>query len=472
MSDINDSTWEEEAEDELVICPCGCGTMITGDEAKYFDDDDDDDDDYDDLDDYPDDDDDDDDDYDDDDDSMMISGATSTCPWEFSIPENLNEKLSNEKGKSYSDSNPSYKKRLWAKVWPKVEPDRIDPAQAAADYYLLFGLVHNSFVEFEPLVLPTKEKFEEAGKILGKSAEDITKRHAEIFEVAEKDPRTELTKLSKKANGLYHDLVEDLDGCFREYVHLACGGELRHHSAMGPSLGKGFRRGAWVRWFYIYQDNGPEALLKMADLFEEFGGGSYGGPPWANAARILYQREVGELGPDDFTNKQLFVDRCFTLEHNGGCFLNKLSWINKREDRDAPYSYHFGDMKSYVLEAHASNPVNIDMLYGYASKEIQDLVKEYLAIATSNNIDVVGLWKGSLTQKKEEKKEADKVDTGPIAGGVIDWSTEESTTEVKTHINPLVAELEKSLLGNKVPKAKPTFKFSSDEISLADILGD
>jgi hypothetical protein len=451
--------------DEDEVCPCGCETPV-GD--LYNDDHD-----------YDEEDDEECGDLDEDD---FIAGATSSCPWTFEVPGNLDVILLEDKQKSYSDDDMTYKNRVWAKLWTKVEPHRIDPAQAAADYYLLFGLVHNSFVEFEPLILPSKEKFEEAGKILGKSAEEITKRRQEVFDVADKDPRTALTKLSKKADSLYHDLVEDLDGAFREYVHLACGGELRHHSAMGSSLGKSYRRGAWVRWYYIYKDNGPDALLKMAELFEEFGGGSYGGPPWAAAARILYQREVGELGPDEFTNKQLFVDRVFTLEHNGGCFLNKLNWINLRKERSSPYCYHFGDMKEYVLNAHASHPVNIDMLYGHASEEIQALVREYLELALTNDIEITGLWKGKTNKKKEEP--VSKVTQTVITedSGVIDWSSEEDfggSFSSKT-VNPLVEELEKTLknMNKDIPKAwKVAFK-DTDELNqnptfdLAEILGD
>lgn len=422
--DLEDSDFEEE-------CPCGC--MDPDYEPMDYDDDDN----------Y----------YDDEDEDYegLVQGGTSSSPWSFNIPENLDKILTSDKGLSYydDDKNQEYKKTMWAKLWSKVEPHRIDPAQAAADYYLLFGMVNNSFVEFEPLVLPKKEKFEEAGKILGKSVEEITKRQQEVYDKAAKDPRTELTKLSKKADALYHDLVEDLDGAFREYVHLACGGELRHHPAMGPVLGKGYRRGAWVKWYYIYKDNGPEALLTMADLFEEFGGGSYGGPPWANAARILYQRETGQLGPDEFTNKQLFVDRVFTLEHNGGCFLNKLNWINLRSERNTPYSYHFGEMKEYVLNAHASNPANIDMLIGYASPSIQKLVEEYFKLAIDNDIDVVGVLNGKTTQKKPVAEKANvytPTKKEPKEVGVIDWSDEESTSsKADKGINPLVYELEKSL---------------------------
>lgn len=413
-------------------CPCGCEDEDPEYEALYDEDEEDEDDDYYDL------------------SDEMVENASTSSPWIFTTPENINNVLSAETSSSgYSDDDPKkkYKSKLWAKLWSNVEPDRIDPAQSAADYYLLFGLVHNSFVEFEPLVVPSKEKFEKAGLILGKSAEDITKRHQEIFTKAEQDPRTALTKISKKADLLFHNLVEDLDKVFTEYVHLACGGELRHHPAMGPILGKSYRRGAWARWYYIYKDNGPESLLKMAELFHEFGGGSYGGPPWANAAEILYHRETGQLGPDAFTNKQLFVDRVFTLEHNGGCFLNKLNWVNHRKDREHPYNNHFAEMKEYVLNAHAANPVNIDLLIGYASKDIQELVGEYFQIAIDNDIDVVGVLNGKTTQKKVDEKIVVKpVKTkDPVESGIIDWSTEEDEVEEVTHVNPLIAELEKSL---------------------------
>ena len=44
----------------------------------------------------------------------------------------------------------------------------------------------------------------------------------------------------------------------------------------------------------------------------------------------------------------LFVDRVFTLEHNGGCFLNKVAWTKRN-------GLHWGLSKMrYVLNAHAA----------------------------------------------------------------------------------------------------------------------
>lgn len=378
------------------------------------------------------------------DDDEFIDGASSSFPFQLTIPANLNKVLNQDAKGPCSDSDGSYKNKLWSTVWPNVTPDTIDPAQSAADYYLLFGLVNNSFVEFEEINYPTAEEIQKAGDILGADQVDVDNQIKLAEEKTLSDPRFKLTELAKQADVLYHNLVTRLDKCFREYVHLACGGELRHHQACNGSMGV-YRRGAWVKWFYIYEQNGPESLLKMAELFEEFTGGSYGGPPWANAARILYQREMGELGPDDFTNKQLFVDRVFTLEHNGGCFLNKLDWVNLRKGRESEFSRHFAEMKDYVLNAHASNPTDIDMLLGYASNDIIDLTLDYFKIANDNDIEIIGSWVGK--KKVVEKTVETAVVNKPTSeSGIIDWSDIESENKVLNSTkDSLLTQLEKSL---------------------------
>jgi len=94
----------------------------------------------------------------------------------------------------------------------------------------------------------------------------------------------------------------------------------------------------------------------------------------------------------------LFVDRVFSLEHNGGCFLNKLDWANHRRDRDIAHGHSTVDnyMKYTVLEAHASDPINIDVLYNHASKEVQKLLVSYFDLAKEHDMQVQGKWKGSV----------------------------------------------------------------------------
>ena len=109
-------------------------------------------------------------------------------------------------------------------------------------------MINNSFIQFEPLTLPSFEELERAGIKLKKTKKEIKERQAINLNLIEKDPRSKLTKLSEKADTAMHILVDELDKSFREYVHLACGGELRHHKAFGKTL-KGYRKGAWTRWY-------------------------------------------------------------------------------------------------------------------------------------------------------------------------------------------------------------------------------
>jgi hypothetical protein len=388
----------------------------------------------------------------------FINGATYSFPFQLEIPSDLNALLSVDKTGSSSDADGSYKTKMWSKVWPNVKPDLIDPAQAAADYYLLFALTNNSFVQFEPMEYPSSDDIQLAGEILEADQKVIDQQKLLAEDKKVNDPRFILTELGGLADAKYRQMVYQLDSCFREYVHLACGGELRHHQSCNESLGA-YRRGAWVKWFYIYEQNGPEALLQMADLFEEFSGSSYGGPPWANAARILYQRETGTLGPDEFTTMELFIDRVFTLEHNGGCFLNKLDWVNLRKGREAIHSRHFAEMKDTVLNAHASNPTNIDMLLGYASQEVIDLTLQYLKVANDFNIDIIGTWHGkksvtfTMTEPVAPKSNIEK----DSSGGVIDWSETENLVSSGTvdqddilHSLELALEKADSFVGNKI----------------------
>ena len=330
----------------------------------------------------------------------------SNSPWDVVLPDGLREEINKEYkiytygeltevAKSDELNRPehlSFGQFIWSKFWGEIKVDEVDPLQAAADFYILFGIMNNAFVKFQPLTLPTREALEEAGKILGIDQTNIDERLSHIQKLMDEDPRSRLTDMGKQAKEKFHALVEFLDPCFREYVHMACGGELRHHVAFKNILG-GYRKGAWVYWKLIYDQYGPESLIKMEELFLEFGNSGFGGGPWANAAKILYQREMGLLGPDEFTNKQLFVDRVFSLEHNGGCFLNKIEWINKREHRGEDWDYHYSAMAHTVLTAHSAKVVNIDRLYGFASPEVQNFLKEYLSLATKFNMPILGVWK-------------------------------------------------------------------------------
>jgi len=294
------------------------------------------------------------------------------------------------------------KKDSWKKVWNGVNNEKIDPAVAAADYYLLYGISTNSFVHFDTSVIPSNEEVMAAGTTLQLTKKVINTRIKEFSIERTNNPIYKLTEIAGEANDKFVTHVNFLDESFRQYIHLACGGELRHHQAIGVhGYYGGNRRTAWTRWFHIFEKEGPDALAVMAKYFRECGGGGYCGPPWANAADILRERELFTLGPDEFTTKQLFVDRVFSLEHNNGCILNKLNWANHRKGRsgastDAIYDNY---MQNTVLTAHAANPVDLNTLHAHASTGVQKLLGDYFALATNSGFAVQGKWDGAIQEK-------------------------------------------------------------------------
>ncbi len=170
--------------------------------------------------------------------------------------------------------------------------------------------------------------------------------------------------------------TELFDRVLLAYCQMAIGGELRHHQAVGgvvidpPSR----RSASWFAWKDAVDMVGPEIFLDAALLFREFGGTSYGGKKWAVPSEIVHMRLTDALGPTDFMNRKLFIDRVWTLEHNGGCFLNKVEWPNGL------------DMQS-VLNAHASNPENVIFLWTKATKEVKELFINYITMVKENNPD-------------------------------------------------------------------------------------
>jgi hypothetical protein len=356
--------------------------------------------------------------------------------WEIEVPQEMIDRIQQEYlDYKTGDDDRKFPDYVWYELWPNIKPEQVDPMQAAADYYLLFGIVSNAFVEYEPIYIPTFEEIQNAGRKLRKTFKEIEERNKFLQLRAEGDPRAELTNIKDQADLMFHDLVEKLDSSFREYVHLACGGELRYHESVNKAL-PNFRKGSWVHWKFIFDKYGVEAVDKMAEMFLEFPDSAYGGPAWSDAAMILAQRERGELGPDEFTNKQLFVDRVFTLEHNGGCFLNKLEWVNKREHLDTPYCYHFESMTSTVLELHSDDELNIDEMVKYASAEIVDIVTRYLDLAREYKYTINGRWRGLEANFKSKISQIKGPEPAMLIQDEIaelDWSAELDGQFVLTH---------------------------------------
>lgn len=268
----------------------------------------------------------------------------------------------------------------WSDIWPEIDRD-IDPIIAACDFYLLEAFTSNSIFNFKPTDSPvlTKEQESDLLDLLGifelKDRKAFLKERAKrVQEIMESSPEAKLSGLMKKAETLQADLINKLDESFTAYVHVAVAGEIRHHKAIGGTHLDSERDVAWSGWRDIYESVGNQALLDVAELFEEFENDAYGGPKWADAAKILHLRLEGSLGPNDLVNKKLFVDRVFSMQHNGGQLLNKIEWKIKNIKK-ANVSY-----LATVLNHHASEPPDILFLYRVASKEVQDVILEAFKI--------------------------------------------------------------------------------------------
>ena len=306
---------------------------------------------------------------------MANLGTLSNCSW--------NAKYPFEPNAEYIDYFPNLSK-----------VSDIDPIMAAADFYLLFGLVSQSIVNFPKVKHQHQKDVVNAAIKLGLSLEELMLRNEAYRETQINSPTKRLNDIAEDAGKEFDNLLTNIDSVFMDYVNAACGGELRHHQAtlcLGPSSGTDSRYRAWRNWGFIFNSEGPECLTEMQAIFLDFNSGSYGGPPWAAAAKLLYERIHLQLASSYRENQIVFVDRVFNLQHNTGCFLNKLEWTNKRQGREGAEE-NFRNMADTVLVAHSSNPPDLTMLYERASLDVRRMVKTTIDLAMEKNLSINGEW--------------------------------------------------------------------------------
>lgn len=279
----------------------------------------------------------------------------------------------------------------WAAVWTDIDP-KMDPVMMSAMFYVLEAIaadvpngVQGNLVR--PMFPNTREQDDELLAKMGvpksKRAAAINKRDKEIAERRESDPAYDLSWIMGEAELMLAELVDEIDKTLVAYFHMACAGEARHHQAIGGKVlaGPRNRNAAWTGWKKIYDAVGPEAIKDLSALLLEIGGGSYGGVRWADAADVLYQRVTGGLGPTEAMNKRLFIDRAWTLQHNGGCFLNKIEWgIQNRR------GWSLNMVQEKVLEAHCSNPPNWRVMASVCDDATLDLFNRYWETANKRRV--------------------------------------------------------------------------------------
>ena len=125
--------------------------------------------------------------------------------------------------------------------------------------------------------------------------------------------------IDEEDEGRFQELMDWLLPQFIHYTDMAVGGELRHASHMmeqggtvpaplAVALNTGKlpqdRHAAWKAWKFFRKTHGSQALKWAQTTFPKFNSAAFGGEPWANIAKVLWQYETGALTP------VAFVDTC------------------------------------------------------------------------------------------------------------------------------------------------------------------
>ena len=183
-----------------------------------------------------------------------------------------------------------------------------------------------------------------------------------------------LVVMAEEARLARANLVATYDPTFCGYADMAIGGELRYHIAVGNNRHlPGNRTEAWKHWRILRARGGTDVLLDAAGLFDEMGGGGVGGAKWAAAARLLHSRLTNRITPEQW------VDRVFTLQHNGGAFTNKITW--------GPGGFESGqDICNLIGPAHANHPTDYVTLLKYASRSGRGLFYDWWPVANRNRM--------------------------------------------------------------------------------------
>lgn len=268
--------------------------------------------------------------------------------------------------------DPDQHSHLWSDVWQKLGAFNNHPVNMAAEFYLLETL-EAGVLNHKPLE-PTVdlETFQQAfkGNHPKLALAEMWYEHVSIENLV-------AVKVAERSRELLKEAVEDWFEPVYEYMIMAIGGELRHHPAVYNTAPLPHARSdAWCAFKSIAEQKGhKEMMLEASELFRDFTADGYGGEPWAQGSDLMYQYLEGVLGPDDYTNKKMFLDRVWTLEHNGGCYLNKINWNGMGS---------IGYMPT-ILNAHGAHPYpNFTVLTTVASIRLEVKGLVHLAVAAAN----------------------------------------------------------------------------------------
>jgi len=151
----------------------------------------------------------------------------------------------------------------------------------------------------------------------------------------------------------------------RDYMHYACASEIQFHP-VGYPIGTSFGECA-VGWHKVIEHFGHEVAASwLVDVFNAKGwSGGFGGKAWKGIAVVAHAYETTQWLGESFGPRE-FLDRAFSLQHNGGTMFNKCEWADS-----------VGNVQK-VLDAHANS--DWAKLHKHASQNTQSLVAKYLTV--------------------------------------------------------------------------------------------
>lgn len=158
---------------------------------------------------------------------------------------------------------------------------------------------------------------------------------------------------------------------FAQHLDLAVGAELCHYDGfrtptLPPPLREFMRRvcdgNGMLLWPTARRELGLQAYELAEEVFAGPGAHRGGGPPWAPIARAVSQFSSGEIPA------RVFIDECFSLEHNNGCVFDKFFDTSSMID---------------ILDGQARG--DIDFLAANASQEVRRLLDRHRALARQDS---------------------------------------------------------------------------------------
>lgn len=249
----------------------------------------------------------------------MVNAAYRTLkkpPWEEDGHKFIYQKAYNWNGGSYS----------YLDYWDNLKGNRaqrIDLHQVVADFYLFDGIASQAFFNGPGLYIPQFD-----GNMVKALVE-------EGHEPIHRDDDHQL--LSLWAMMMQARLIELITPVFQDYMHYAISTELQFHRFFKQYCQGGEDSGDCSgAWRAVYEYYGGINCADWAGRIFRDGknpkknkqsgwGSGFGGEAWAIGCDVLKWFEQGDCLGQPFGPKE-FCDRVFSLQHNGGSYLNKVSW--------------------------------------------------------------------------------------------------------------------------------------------------